>query len=166
VTITMTGTNDAPVIGSGDTTGGVTELTDADPGENSDNLTDSGSLAFTDVDLTDTHTVNSDDNGPGYIGSFDAVINGGAIDWSFTVNDSLLDSLGAGETLVQSYDVTVDDLNGGTDTQTVTITITGTNDAPVITAGGDVTGNVQEDTSLSVSGDLDSTDVDNGATAA
>ncbi|MEP4380467.1 MAG: VCBS domain-containing protein, partial [Alphaproteobacteria bacterium] len=143
VTITITGTNDAPVITGGDTTGGVTEIADGATGENTDNLTDSGSLAFTDVDLIDTHTVSDVDNGAGYIGSFDTVINGSDVDWTFTVNDSLLDGLAAGETIVQSYDVTVDDGNGGTDTETVTITITGTNDAPVIGAG-DTTGSVTE----------------------
>ncbi len=143
VTITITGTNDAPVIGAGDVTGEVTEIADLAPGENIDDLTDSGSLAFTDVDISDTHTVSNVANGVGFIGTFDAVINGGNIDWDFSVNDALVDYLAVNETIVQSYDVTVDDGNGGTDTETVTITITGTNDAPVIT-GGDTTGSVSE----------------------
>jgi hypothetical protein len=42
----------------------------------------------------------------------------------------------------------------------------GVNDAPVITPGGDVSGAVVEDTVLSASGDLDATDVDNGAVLA
>src|SRR5437867_1482340 len=42
--------------------------------------------------------------------------------------------LQAGQTLTQLYDVTVDDGHGGTASQTVTITITGTNDAPTITS--------------------------------
>ena len=37
-----------------------------------------------------------------------------------------LDSMAEGETIVQSYDVTVDDGNGGTAVQTVTVTIEGT----------------------------------------
>jgi len=41
--------------------------------------------------------------------------------------------LAAGESLTQVYTVTVDDENGGTVTQDITITIDGTNDAPTIT---------------------------------
>jgi VCBS repeat-containing protein len=85
------------------------------------------------------------ENGGGYVGTFAAVINGSDIDWTFTVNDAAVDYLGVGETLVQSYDVTVDDGNGGTDTETVTITITGTNDAPSIGGGSsDTDGGVTE----------------------
>ena len=63
--------------------------------------------------------------------------------WSFSVADSALDSLQAGQTLTQSYAVTVDDGHGGTASQTVKITITGTNDVPVV-AATDVTGAVTE----------------------
>ena len=44
-----------------------------------------------------------------------------------------------GETVTVVFTITVDDGNGGTDTQNVTIDITGSNDAPVITPV-DVTG--------------------------
>ena len=56
-------------------------------------------------------------------------------DWQFEVPDADIDFLAAGETLVQTYDVTADDGNGGTTTQTVEVTLTGTNDAPEITGG-------------------------------
>ena len=55
------------------------------------------------------------------------------------------------------------DEDGLTDTVTVNITITGTGDAPVITAGND-TGAVTEDGTLVASGNLNSTDVDVGDT--
>ncbi|WP_411911899.1 VCBS domain-containing protein, partial [Shewanella chilikensis] len=42
-----------------------------------------------------------------------------------------------------SFDVTVDDGNGGIDTDTVAVTITGTNDAPVLSI--DMSGAVTED---------------------
>ncbi|MEP4380802.1 MAG: Ig-like domain-containing protein, partial [Alphaproteobacteria bacterium] len=97
VTITITGTNDAPVIGIADNAGAVTEISDGAAGENVDDLTDTGSVAFSDSDLSDTHTVSSVDNGAGYIGSFATVISDpatgdgtGSIDWTFTVNDSLV----------------------------------------------------------------------------
>ena len=41
------------------------------------------------------------------------------------------------------FTITVDDGNGGTDTQDVTVTITGSNDAPVI-AVVDVAGTITE----------------------
>src|SRR5690606_21131907 len=61
-----------------------------------------------------------------------------------------------GDTLADSFTVTTAD---GT-TQLVTVTINGTNDAPVI--GGVTSGAVSEDTSLSVSGALTITDADAG----
>ena len=81
----------------------------------------------------------------------------------------LLDSLAVGESAVDTFTYTIADLVGATDTATVTITVTGVNDAPILTPGGDTTGTVDEDgvdAPTTVSGDLDSTDVDNGATAA
>ncbi len=53
ITVTITGTNDAPVVDTSDVTGAVTEL--VTPGGN---LTDSGTIGFTDVDLLDTHSIN------------------------------------------------------------------------------------------------------------
>ena len=59
-------------------------------------------------------------------------INTASVGWTFTLddNDPILQSLAAGQTITQVYTVTVMDNNGGTVTQDVTITITGTNDAP------------------------------------
>ncbi len=52
IDVTITGTNDAPVVAATDVTGAVTEqVTPAG------NLTDSGTIAFTDVDLTDVHSI-------------------------------------------------------------------------------------------------------------
>ncbi|WP_220757758.1 VCBS domain-containing protein, partial [Shewanella colwelliana] len=69
--------------------------------------------------------------------------------------------LAQGETITLSFDVTVTDNNGGSDTKTVNLTITGTNDLPVLTV--DASGAVTEDDSnpsLSDSGALSFTDVD------
>ena len=46
-----------------------------------------------------------------------------------------LDFLAAGETVTLVFTITVDDGNGGTDTQDVTILVTGSNDAPDDYAG-------------------------------
>ncbi|MEL4420475.1 VCBS domain-containing protein [Shewanella algae] len=166
VTVTITGTNDAPVL-SIDMSGAVTEDVDVVAGM----LSDSGVLSFTDVDVNDSHSVNSSYNG-------DASWSGGALDqatqdalaagfsvdnagWSYDIANSLVQFLAVGETITLSFDVSVDD--GGTDTDTVTVTITGTNDAPVLSI--DMSGAVTEDVDvvagmLSDSGDLSFTDVD------
>ena len=90
----------------------------------------------------------------------------GQVSWLFAANNVLRQSLGAGQVLVQTYTVVIDDGHGGTASQLVTITINGTNDAAVIT--GDTTGAVVEAGGVAnaipgtptVSGNLDATDVD------
>ncbi|WP_201723525.1 MULTISPECIES: VCBS domain-containing protein, partial [unclassified Ensifer] len=143
VTITITGTNDAPIITSGTQSGAVTERADGATGENDVVHVQGGAVAFTDVDTLDTHTASFTAQGSGYLGAFSLGSLNQATDkvgWTFKVADGVLDSLQAGQTLTQKYDVTVNDGHGGTATQTVTITITGTNDAPVITSGWQVGG--------------------------
>ena len=60
VTITVTGTNDTPVITSGKQTGTITELfSTPQPNPTGSTATDTatGAVTFTDVDLSDHHTV-------------------------------------------------------------------------------------------------------------
>jgi len=131
-------------------------------------LTDSGALDFTDVDLSDTHTVSVEATGNGYLGTFAAAITddatgdgAGQVSWDFEVDNSALISLGEGESLVQTYDVTVTDNNGEETTETVTITLEGTNDAPVASGVGN-TGSVTEDSGDGqvAAGTVEATDVD------
>src|SRR4029078_7761953 len=64
--------------------------------------------------------------------------------WTYTVSDSgAVDALAVGEHLADSFTVQVDDHHGGLATQVVSIDITGTNDAPVITSAPQ-SGNVSE----------------------
>ncbi|WP_414868191.1 VCBS domain-containing protein, partial [Pseudomonas sp. IT-194MI4] len=64
------------------------------------------------------------------------------------------------------FTIQVSDGLGGIDTQQVTVTVTGSNDAPVLSfASGNDVGAVQEDSSLSVSGQFSSSDIDHAATA-
>ncbi|PSS59656.1 hypothetical protein C6558_37340 [Ensifer sp. NM-2] len=138
VTITITGTNDIPVITSAVQSGAVTEIADNVAGENATTHAQNGAVTFADVDTLDTHSAGFTAQGPSYLGTFSLGAVNQATDtvgWSFQVADGVLDSLQAGQTLTQKYDVTVDDGHGGTATQTVTVVITGTNDAPVITSG-------------------------------
>lgn len=121
-------------------------------------LTSNGTITFQDVDLTDTHTAtfvfvssHSTSALPGFspgsqIGTFslDPAVtedpgdtdDTGAIDWHFSLSNYnwVLQSLAAGQTITQVYEITIKDNHGADVTQTVTITITGTNDAPVVLA--------------------------------
>ncbi|WP_257293341.1 VCBS domain-containing protein [Endozoicomonas sp. YOMI1] len=170
VTITLTGTNDAPTISSAtDVAGAVTEIVDGGAGENSNSLTDTGSFTIEDVDISDQQSVSVSAAANGYLGSLTATVaddtqgdGSGRIDWSFSVDDADIDYLGAGETLTQTYTVTVDDGKGGTVDQQVTITITGTNDVAVIS--GTDTGSVTEDAgnTLTATGSLSVADADGG----
>ncbi|WP_033403408.1 VCBS domain-containing protein, partial [Endozoicomonas elysicola] len=148
VTVTITGTNDVPTITAAtDVTGAVTEITDGASGENTATLSDNGSFTIADVDLTDVQTVSVTSDTTGYLGTFTPTVSNnttndgtGQVDWTFSVPDADIDHLAAGETLTQNYTVTVDDGNGGTVDQVVTVTITGTNDAPILSLGDPATG--------------------------
>jgi fibronectin-binding autotransporter adhesin len=58
--------------------------------------------------------------------------NIGSATWTYSVADGALDFLAAGEILTLIYRATVDDSHGGVITSPLTVSITGTNDAPVI----------------------------------
>ena len=90
--------------------------------------------------------------------------NNGHIDWSYSIADSDLDFLAAGETLILTSEIVLSDgtLAAGKDlkdTTTVQITITGTNDAPTITAA-DTSGAVAEDGTQTALGTIMFKDVD------
>lgn len=155
VTITINGTNDGPVIETAVETGAVIEIEDGAAGENVDALTATGNATFSDVDIADSHTVTvtaDPDNATslGGVTVAPASINSGSeksYEWTFSVQDADIDYLAEGETLTQGYTLTVTDAAGATATQRVDITITGTNDVPVIdtqAAAFDVTGIIVE----------------------
>ncbi len=184
VTIMVNGTNDAPTITGAVDSGAMTEIADNAPGENSATLSDSGTIDFADVDLTDTHTLSTflqlstDSERYGNVpprGTFTPVITNastgdgaGQVTWTYQVNDGAVDDLAVGQSLTQVYRVSVTDENGARTAQTVTITINGTNDVPTITAAVD-SGAVTEiadnaagenSATLSDSGSIDFADVD------
>lgn len=155
IPVTITGENDAPTIVVGTATtiaGGVKEDTGI---TTSGDIATHGTITFQDFDLTDAHSatvvLNSTASGlPHFvagteIGHFtiDPVAetltdtnNQGTVGWHFTLDDDdpTLQSLAEGQTITQTYTITIKDNNGVPVTQTVTITITGTNDAPVLSA--------------------------------
>ena len=159
-TITITGTNDVPAIttsaptisfAAGKTTPGG-DLIATVPNSTS------GTLAFNDVDLTDTHTVStaltkvqfSGTVPPTPLAAFETALTAsiaadstgsgsGTIDWKLAdLPVYLADFIPAGETVTLTYTVTLED-HSATDsnpadflsktTQTVTVTITGTDAA-------------------------------------
>ncbi|MBV9932610.1 MAG: tandem-95 repeat protein [Alphaproteobacteria bacterium] len=133
VAITVTGTNDAPVIVAGGTTasGAVSEFPDGDPQENVGVHHADGTIAFTDPDTSDTHTATATPAGAGYYGSFtlDPVNDGsGTVAWHFSVSDAAIDGLEEGQVVTQTYGIDVSDGHGGTAHQDVTVTITGASD--------------------------------------
>jgi VCBS repeat-containing protein len=163
VSVALTGTNDAPTITSADSSGAVTEDTNVIAGQ----LHDSGYIGFADVDLTDVHTVSVAPNSGDYLGVLTAVVSGdstngasGQVTWQFDVNNADVQYLGAGDTLTQTYAISVSDGHGGTATQTITVTIHGTNDVPVIS--GNAAGDTNEDGQLVTGGQITIVDTDTG----
>ena len=169
VTFTINGSNDLPMITAQKLVGSVTEQT-----ASGGNLTDSGTITFTDVDLTDVHLVSPNGAPVGSVlGTLTAVKNsdttgtgaGGQLTWTYTVADSAIQYLAAGETKVESFIITLDDQHGGLITRQIDVTINGSNDVPVI--GGVHTGSVTEDVNvvagkLATGGALTIVDADQG----
>jgi serralysin len=139
-----TGGNTAPVFTSGAQSVQLTEWSDNSANELANAAhTSTGTLTFSDADAGDLHVVSFGQHGTGYIGTF--AVSGvndanGTVGWSFSVADSAMDYLKAGQSLTQTYDIVLDDGHGGTSLQSVTITLLGTDDAVVRTRGGGVGG--------------------------
>ena len=88
---------------------------------------------------------------------------GGQLTWTYTVADTAVAFLAAGQTKVETFTITLDDQHGGLITEQIAVTITGTNDAPVITAQdliGAVTELITPSGNLTDSGTIAFTDVD------
>ena len=120
-TITINGENDQPVAvddGSPDSTGFVTDEDTAFTTANvltNDNDVDVGdTLSVSDLDTTGTVGLVTD-NGDGTFG-YDP--------------NGAFEALGANETTTDSFNYTVSDGNGGSDSATVTVTVRGVNDNP------------------------------------
>lgn len=60
--------------------------------------------------------------------------SGGSVAWNYSVDAAAVEYLAAGETKVESFTFTLCDGHGGGVARTVDVTITGTNDRPVITS--------------------------------
>ena len=162
VTVRVTGSNDAPVIeASSEVTGTVTES-----GVSAGTPAATGLLTASDPDLGATQSWSG--SGAGSYGTFtvDAVTGG----WTYTLDAGLADSLAEGAPVTETFTATVEDDFGATDTVDVTITVTGSNDAPVIEVSSEVAGSVTESGvsagTPAATGLLTASDPDAGATQA
>ncbi|MBL4834231.1 MAG: VCBS domain-containing protein [Pseudomonas sp.] len=165
LTITIAGTNDAPVISGGPASVALNEV---DAG-----LTSSGDFTISDIDTSDTVTASV--NGLAVSGTSDrtdpaapsdaelqamltvtptAILDGtstsATLSWNFDSTSDAFNYLAAGETLVLTYTVRVEDSQGATADETVSITVTGSNDAPTATANS----NQIATSAVSVSGNM------------
>ena len=137
VTITINGTNDAPDITSTSgpaVAGSVTEagLAIDDTTPVTGPASASGTLTSSDVD-SDASAVWSITTSSAY-GTMAIDPSTGV--WSYALDNGLATTQGLyeGQVVTETFTATVTDNHGATDTQTVTITINGTNDAPDITS--------------------------------
>ena len=173
-TVVYTGTNDGPDISvaTGDSASACLSETDSA-------LSTNGTLTVVDPDTSDTVAVSiTGFSKSGNAGSLsDATLQGMLaltesslaantgdthnLHWSFGSTPETFDYLAAGECLTLTYTVTANDGHGGTDTQSITVTIEGTNDGPAIVAGGTLNGGVEEESgTYTASGSFGFTDVD------
>ena len=142
LTVTINGTNDAPTIGA--STASVTEDT---------LLTATGSVPVPrDPDVHDVLSIQPMSNVAGTYGTLTLNADG---TYTYTLNNSLpaVQALGAGERLLDVFTYTVRDNHGATGSNTLTVTINGTNDTPSV---GNATATVTEDTQTTATGFLPS----------
>jgi len=141
VSVTINGTNDAPLIALSGLSGSVTELL-APAGD----LATGGRVAFADVDRLDSHRVLPDIIAPAdALGTLTASVStptnpadgqGGEIIWAYQVAASAIEYLAAGETRLETFTLSLDDGHGGVASRSISVTLTGTNDAPVVADSG------------------------------
>jgi fibronectin-binding autotransporter adhesin len=157
--ITLNATDDAPAVAAADAKQGgtINELANTKGSSQIDSA--SGTIHFSDVDLTDRpvatmstpmlawtaadHTTDMTASlTPDQISALEQALtiqqagntNNGTVDWSYKIADGALDFLGVDQTLTVSTNVTINDQQGGTIDVPVKVTIHGAEDAPVILA--------------------------------
>ena len=161
VTVTITGTNDDPVIDL--------ELSDlsTDVTEGTEQTEFTGQMVSDDVDQGDdaiwSLVSEGEDPVVGTYGTFTISATG---EWTYTLTESLEglndpESEG-GASATETFTVQVSDGNGGVDTQVITINLIGENDGPEFDATASVIERtiVEDDTPDFVTGQLVATDVD------
>src|SRR5439155_24302166 len=156
--VVVTGTNDVPTIATtSDAFAEFSNLDQPNPTESAALHTASGTISFTDADLTDRPVASAAFTSYTYLNAADASLtltagqldavdaaltvvqaagntNNGSAGWTYSVPDSAFDFLADGEVLTLTYTATVNDGHGGVVTKPLTVTVTGTNDAVAITS--------------------------------
>ena len=133
LTVTINGTNDAPTVAAA--TAAIAE----------DTASVSGTLPTpVDADIHDTVTFSPQTNTPGLYGTLSVDASG---NYTYTLNNGLpaVQGLGVGESLTETFTYAISDGRGGTGSNTLTVTINGTNDIPVLAA---TTVNIAEGTAV------------------
>ncbi len=155
ITISVSGVNDAPV-----TAADVNQLAEDAAAPVGGNVLTNDS----DVDQATTLAVVGGGVIAGQYGTLTLNADG---TYSYTVNNALLSvqSLGVGDSVVDTFLFSVSDGDGGTTASSLSITVTGVNDAPVTTADGAV---ILEDTVTPSTGNVltNDSDVDQATTLA
>ncbi|WP_262692959.1 beta strand repeat-containing protein [Kordiimonas aestuarii] len=146
ITVTITGADDASVI-SGTSAGAVTE---GDVGDAA--VTTAGSITINDADADDAPILSdvASTVGDNAYGSF--VLTSGT--WTYTLDEGAVQDLDAGDTVTDTITFTASDSN----TQQITVTITGADDASVVS--GTFSGTIVEGSGTRTSGTLSISDVD------
>ena len=163
-------TNHNPTISSSNATGSFSENANTTGSNALHNL--SGTMNFTDSDRSDAHTVSASlktktlSSGTIIPATTLAHINSamstsiltdsngsGKLKWSFGAEDDDFDFLSKNQTLTLTYEVKLKDNHGGQTTKLVTITITGTDDKPIIDFGTEAMVSEQANKTLSFSPD-------------
>ncbi|MDK9716592.1 MAG: VCBS domain-containing protein [Trichlorobacter sp.] len=124
----------------------------------------SGQMHVTDADTGDHPVFTAQSHTAGHYGSFAVDAQG---HWTYTLDNSraATNELAAGQTRTETFTVEVTTDSGEHVSQTVTVNVTGTNDAPVITSAvSSASGAVTEDAATTTAtGTLAATDADAGA---
>jgi VCBS repeat-containing protein len=156
--VVVVGTNDVPVIDT--TSAAFAELSNVRGSTNLDTV--SGTISFTDVDLTDRPVASAAFTSFTYQNACQADVtssltaaqlagiaavqaplmvtqaagntHNGSASWTYSVADGAFDFLADGEVLTLTYTATVNDGHGGIVTKPLTVTVTGSNDRAVITS--------------------------------
>lgn len=145
----------APYAGTGDPGAAFVFYGAASPSGSGGVVGGAGSVFFTDVDLSDIHTVSDDAVNGDITFTFDLVTDStggltGEAQWTAEIDQVVFNELAEGETASISVNVTVEDAFGGDDTATIDIDFVGINDAPTVE---DTSRTTDEDTILT-DGDL------------
>ena len=161
--VVVTGTNDVPTIAT--TSAAFAEfsnLNQPNPTGSTALHTASGTISFTDVDLTDRPVASAAFTAFSYLNAYSVDVtsqltakqlaaisavdepltvvqspgntNDGSASWSYSTADGAFDFLAYGEILTLAYTATVDDGHGGVVTKPITVTVTGSNDTAEITS--------------------------------